>query len=422
MPCLAALLSALDALCRATGRQSAGTGEAREERESCAVSGEGDTSAVRAECESWAEAVCDRSWRAIHHGEWRQVDPAWRDAYSIGCVVRAATHLWKVPGGSVDVGADAPPRKKRRSEGGARGSGWAEGEGLGEEGEGAGEKALPAGHTVGETSSGGHVEWPASGSEGAAVRRVACPSLMLFKREFLDRREPVVITGAVGGWTALHKWADPLYLRYVAGDRTIPVEVGSSYLKKGWTQKLMLLRDYQDRFLSRSEGSEESEGGKEVGYMAQHDLFEQIPELLQDIATPDYTSIASDEEGDVLVRNAWMGPKGTVSPLHFDNYSNIFVQQAVGRKYVRLYAPEHSPALYPHEGRDFNTSRVSLEEPDPAKFPLFEKAPFYECVVEVGESLYIPEGFWHYVRSLDNSFSVSFWWKSTVAAASGSHE
>jgi len=69
---------------------------------------------------------------------------------------------------------------------------------------------------------------------------------------------------------------------------------------------------------------------------------------------------------DVLVRNAWMGPRGTVSPLHFDRYANILVQ-AVGRKYVRLYAPEHSAALYPHEGRDFNTSQVSRASPSPCQ-------------------------------------------------------
>ena len=174
MPCLAALLSALDALCGSTGRQSAGMGEARDELESCAASSEGDASAAQAECESWAEDVCDRSWLAIHQGQWRQVDPAWRDTYSIGCVIRAATRLWQVPGGSVDAGADASPRKKRRCEDRTRESGRAEGEGFGEGGEGAGADALPSEKVVGEAAGGGQwwgdKEEAGESAEGTALR------------------------------------------------------------------------------------------------------------------------------------------------------------------------------------------------------------------------------------------------------------
>jgi len=43
------------------------------------------------------------------------------------------------------------------------------------------------------------------------------------------------------------------------------------------------------------------------------------------------------------------------------------------------------------------------------KFPLFKKAHYLECVLHEGECLYIPIGWWHYVRSLSVSFSVSFW-------------
>lgn len=45
-----------------------------------------------------------------------------------------------------------------------------------------------------------------------------------------------------------------------------------------------------------------------------------------------------------------------------------------------------------------------------AKFPRFKEAYYVDCILEPGQSLYIPVGWWHYVQSLSISFSVSFWW------------
>lgn len=45
------------------------------------------------------------------------------------------------------------------------------------------------------------------------------------------------------------------------------------------------------------------------------------------------------------------------------------------------------------------------------KFPLFHKETGYvECVLRASEAVFIPRGWWHYVRGLEVSFSVSFWW------------
>lgn len=108
--------------------------------------------------------------------------------------------------------------------------------------------------------------------------------------------------------------------------------------------------------------------------------------------------------------NAWFGPRSTVSPLHFDPDHNLLAQ-VVGRKYIRLYAPEQAAKLYPHDGHlMLNTSRVDVEHPDDEQFPEFKNADYTEAVLERGEMLYIPPQHWHYVRSLSVSFSVSFWW------------
>uniref|UniRef100_A0A8C9DDE0 Lysine demethylase 8 n=1 Tax=Prolemur simus TaxID=1328070 RepID=A0A8C9DDE0_PROSS len=56
------------------------------------------------------------------------------------------------------------------------------------------------------------------------------------------------------------------------------------------------------------------------------------------------------------------------------------------------------------------STKVDVENPDIEKFPKFTEAPFQSCVLSPGEILFIPVKYWHYVRALDLSFSVSFWW------------
>lgn len=69
-----------------------------------------------------------------------------------------------------------------------------------------------------------------------------------------------------------------------------------------------------------------------AGYLAQHPLFDQVPALRRDIAIPDYCALSypmAHHEGsaqeDVAV-NAWFGPAGTVSCLHFDPKHNLLCQ------------------------------------------------------------------------------------------------
>ncbi|KAK6853444.1 hypothetical protein PG990_009448 [Apiospora arundinis] len=40
----------------------------------------------------------------------------------------------------------------------------------------------------------------------------------------------------------------------------------------------------------------------------------------------------------------------------------------------------------------------------------FKDVPYVDCILNPGDTLYIPIGWWHYVRGLSVSFSVSFWW------------
>ena len=251
--------------------------------------------------------------------------------------------------------------------------------------------------------------------------------------------EPVIIQGALSHWPAQNEcpWKSPSYLlsKTIGGRRLVPIELGRSYVDEGWGQKIISFKEFIEHYILDPKSS-----ALATGYLAQHDLFAQIPSLREDIAIPDYcfTSPPPPHHSSPLAEkhsklppldepllNAWFGPAGTISPLHTDPYHNI-LSQVVGRKYVRLYAPRESEKLYTRGVEDGgvdmgNTSSLDIgvlagwdgsdkeRREAKAKFPLFREAEFLDCILEEGECLYIPVGWWHYVRSLTVSFSVSFW-------------
>jgi len=231
----------------------------------------------------------------------------------------------------------------------------------------------------------------------------SCPSLMLFEN-YMKNETPVVLKNCVTHWPAIKKWSLE-YINEIAGHRTVPVEVGSKYTDDGWSQKLITINQFINDYVLNC--------GENKGYLAQHTLFDQIEELRDDIIIPDYCCIptSSDEDPQVDI-NCWFGPQGTVSPCHHDPKHNLLVQVR-GRKYIRLYPAHTSQCLYPRDNLLTNTSQVDVENPDHKKFPRFAAMDAQFCrqlILEPGDVLYIPPKHWHFVRSLDVSFSVSFWW------------
>ena len=55
-----------------------------------------------------------------------------------------------------------------------------------------------------------------------------------------------------------------------------------------------------------------------------------------------------------------------------------------------------------------NISAVSVLKPDLDRYPLFAEARYTDAVLEPGDVLFIPSGWWHAVHSLTTSASINF--------------
>lgn len=270
-------------------------------------------------------------------------------------------------------------------------------------------------------------QWLPGESSCAPIPRVDARQLSVeeFQRLYMEPSggepaQPVILQHGMEAWPALRRWADMGYIKRVAAARLVPVETydardaTQTYLTDSWEQAVMSVGDFIDRYVLKSAPTEH---GAEAGYLAQHPLFDQIPALKRDIQVPPYCAAWTQQDANAPasvethrepLRSAWLGPEGTVSPLHNDPYHNILCQ-VVGSKYLRLYPLSETGSLYAREGPVCNNSYVDIDAVDTDRFPRFPSARGFQCVLRPGEMLYIPRHYWHYVRSLETSFSVSFW-------------
>ncbi|USW95858.1 cupin-like domain-containing protein [Pseudomonas proteolytica] len=143
--------------------------------------------------------------------------------------------------------------------------------------------------------------------------------------------------------------------------------------------------------------------GEPPAYMGNNILPAQ---LLEQISYPLYF-----DRAQYIAPRIWIGPKGTLTPLHRDDTDNLFAQ-VWGEKSFILAAPHHRQALGTWstapkgglDGCDFNP-----DAPDYQRFPAARDVTFLRVVLQAGDMLFLPEGWFHQVESLATSLSVNFW-------------
>ncbi|HOZ74042.1 MAG TPA: cupin-like domain-containing protein [Flavobacterium sp.] len=227
------------------------------------------------------------------------------------------------------------------------------------------------------------------------IERVATISKEDFYNNYVRKQKPLVIERLTADWPAFEKW-NFQYMKTVAGEKTVPL--------------------YDDRPVSHNDGFNQAHAqmkmadyiellqSKPTNYrIFLYNLMKRVPKLRDDFKWPDV--------GLKLIRQLPMlffGGTNSRVFMHYDiDYSNILHFHFQGVKQCILFAPDQTPYLYKIPHALIAHEAMDLDNPDFEQWPALEKANGLVTQLKHGEMLYMPEGYWHYMKYLTPGFSMS---------------
>lgn len=217
-----------------------------------------------------------------------------------------------------------------------------------------------------------------------------------FQKEYLSKRKPLVIKGLTKNWPAREKWT-PEYMKAAVGDKMVPLYDNS---KADPSKPInaaaaeMKFADYID--LIKSQPTE-----LRIFFF---NIFKQAPQLLNDIVLP------KDLMGGFLesMPAMFFGGSNSVTFLHYDiDLPHIFHTHFGGRKHVILFENKWKRRLYCIPNATYALEDYDVANPDFNKFPALKGVEGQEVFLEHGDTLFMPTGYWHWMKYLDGSYSLS---------------
>jgi hypothetical protein len=214
-----------------------------------------------------------------------------------------------------------------------------------------------------------------------------------FAQEYLLPTQPVIFTDLMDNWAGKTKWTTDFF-KAQYGHLEVPV-FSPNYSKPG---KGYMAPDLTMPF---AEYLTMLEGGPMNYRIFLWNIFRAAPELVKDFEIP---SIMDGFYNDFPFM--FFGGKGSYTAMHYDiDMSHVFLNQVYGRKRVVLFSPDQSRNLYqlPYTVASY----VDVNNPDYDRYPALANAHGMECILNPGETLFMPSGYWHYVEYTDGGYSIS---------------
>jgi Cupin-like domain len=220
-----------------------------------------------------------------------------------------------------------------------------------------------------------------------------------FQEQYFKPRKPLIIKGLAKEWPAYNKWTWD-YFKEVVGEKEVPVYnniKSDSYTPINKADGYMKFGDYLDMV---------AKGPVELRVFA-FNIFSEAKQITKDFVYPTQLVNNFVKRFPLL----FVGGSGSVTHMHFDiDYPHILHTQFIGRKRVLLFPYEERYKLYrkPWEVlcmadySNYHQGKVDLE-----KFPAVNKANGYEVILEHGDTMYMPTGYFHHMEYIDSGFAMS---------------
>jgi len=216
-----------------------------------------------------------------------------------------------------------------------------------------------------------------------------------FIKNYYKPQKPVVIEKLITDWPAYSKWNFE-YMKQLAGDITVPLYDDRPVdYKDGFNEPhaKMKMADYID--LIRQQPTKYR--------IFLWNLIKEAPQLQNDFSYPDF--------GLRFMKGLPMlffGGMDSHTFMHYDiDLANIFHFHFEGKKECILFPQTQNKFLYKVPHSLITHESIDFSNPNLQEWPALELANGFRTQLNHGEVLYIPEGFWHYMKYITPGFSMS---------------
>ncbi|HPA23915.1 MAG TPA: cupin-like domain-containing protein, partial [Ferruginibacter sp.] len=209
---------------------------------------------------------------------------------------------------------------------------------------------------------------------------------------------PLVIKDLAKAWPAYTKWTWDYFINIVGekevgvynnikSDAYTPINTADAYMKFG---------DYLKKV---------KEGPLDLRIFL-FNIFQHAEQITKDFIWPEELMKGFVKKYPML----FVGGQGSITHMHFDiDMSHILHTQFIGRKKVLLFPHDEQYKLYRKPWEVLSVANYANYDKgfDYENFPAVKLAKGYEVILEHGDTLFMPAGYWHHMEYLDGGFAMS---------------